>query len=70
MSHKGWYNSRIYREVSKSPAILGTEHIALSGLTFSSVHAAIETGDTIPELSIPPILMPILMVSILGSWQD
>ena len=27
----------------------------------------VETGDTIPELSIPPI--PILIVSILGSWQ-
>ena len=31
--------------------------------------SAVETGDMIPELSIPPIPIPILIVSILGSWQ-
>ena len=31
--------------------------------------SAVETGDTIPELSIPPIPIRILIVSILGSWQ-
>ena len=38
-------------------------------ITSSRMESVLETGDTIPELSIPPISIPILIVSILGSWQ-
>ena len=58
-SHRGWCNSRIQKFLNPGKFV-GTKHIQTvhSGLIFSSAHSRIiETGDTIPKLSIPILIV-------------